>query len=101
VHLSFVSVPLRCGGRQYRDMLNHARYHLVMHSGRPAVELIAECPLCGAMTRQALALAWLERSIDCSNCEIAMALDVDVLEKLRHQAVEAQAAIDEVLSSTV
>ena len=38
--------------------------------------------------------AWLERSVECSNCEIVMPLQQQVIGTLRAQAVAAQAAID-------
>lgn len=81
-------------------MINEARFYLMMDSGQCAAELMAECSLCGAMTRQRLALAWLERSVACSNCEIAMPFDAAVLDKLRQQAGDAQATIDELRRST-
>jgi len=55
---------------------------------------MAECSLCGAITMQSLALAWLERSVQCSNCGIVMPPHAEVLDTLRRQAVQAQAAIE-------
>lgn len=55
---------------------------------------MAECSLCGAITMQPLALAWSERSVECSNCGIVMPPHAEVLDTSRRQAVEAQAAIE-------
>jgi len=66
-------------------MLNEARFYLLMDSGKGNADVMAECSLCGAITRQPLALTWLERSVACSNCGIVMPFDVLVLDKLRQQ----------------
>lgn len=70
-----------------------------MDSSRDAADIMAECSLCGAMTRQPLALAWLEPSIACSNCEIVMPFDAAVLDKLHHQAVQAQRSIVQLITA--
>lgn len=55
---------------------------------------MAECSLCGAISTQPLELAWLERTIQCSNCGIVMPLREEVLDTSRQQAVAVQATIE-------
>jgi len=46
------------------------------------------------MPEQPLVVAWETRHVACSNCGVVMKLDEAVLERLREQAVAAQATID-------
>ena len=75
-------------------MINEARFYMLFESRQAAAELMAECSLCGAITRQPLALAWVKTCVACSNCEMVMPLDAAVIDKLRQQAIAAQAVID-------
>jgi hypothetical protein len=64
-------------------------------SSKAAADLTAERLLCGAITTHPLEVAWFEKTIECSNCDIAMLLNAGVLTELRRLAEEAQARIDE------
>ena len=80
-------------------MISAVRLFMVMDPQKPAVHLMVKCAVCGAMTVGLLEVAWLEPSIPCSNCGVIMPLAPRVLATLRRQAVDAQAALDKLLSA--
>ena len=62
-------------------------------------ELIAECPMCGAMTSVPLAYAWHARSVACGECGTKMAVDPEVLVKLKVQAAGTVAEIERLMAT--
>jgi hypothetical protein len=70
-------------------------FTLLLDTRQRVAELMGECPKCGAMTTQVLKLAWDARVIACSECQTAMPVDESVLHKLRGQAADAMATIDQ------
>ena len=76
-----------------------AAFSLLLDTRQGVAELMAECPKCGAITTQVLELAWRAQMVPCSECLTSMPVNADVMGKLRTQAVEAQAAIDNLTKS--
>lgn len=79
--------------------INETHFFLVMKSAKQVAELMAECNLCDAITMQPLELAWLDQSVECSNCGIMMPVRADVLSELRQQANDAQSTLDRLVSA--
>ena len=65
-----------------------------MDTRRAVAEVLAECPRCGALSSQVLALAWRAKAIVCRECLTSIRLDSDALQLLRRQAVEATTVIE-------
>jgi hypothetical protein len=60
-------------------------------------QLMAECPMCGAMTFILLAYAWVARSVSCCDCGTTMPVLRDDVMKLKVQAAGAVEEIDRLL----
>jgi hypothetical protein len=76
-------------------MSAEAHFYLLIDAQKAQSDFMAECLLCGAITMQTLPAAWAARKVTCSNCGVHMPLDSSVLDVLRQQALNAQAAIDQ------
>jgi hypothetical protein len=62
-------------------------------------ELMAECPMCGAMTTVPLAYAFHLRSVACCECGTKMTVGPEVLFQLKTQAAGAVAEIERLMSA--
>ncbi len=63
------------------------------------VTLMAECPLCGAITYVPLAHGYRARSVACGECGTRMQIGPDVLTKLKAQAAAAVAEMERLLAA--
>ena len=74
-------------------------FYVQIATSQSEAELIAECPMCGAMTYVPLAYAWAARSVSCCDCGTRMPIATDDLTKLKAQAAGAVAEIERVLAT--
>jgi hypothetical protein len=53
-----------------------------MDARAAVAELMAECPGCGAITTQALEIAWRARTVTCTECKTSMSVGSNMLSVL-------------------
>ena len=70
-----------------------AHIHLLLDANKTEGELMAECPSCGAITLEGLAIAWSKRFIVCE-CGLSIEIVLEHLRQLRAMAAEYQHRID-------
>lgn len=75
-----------------------AHVHALLDAGKGEAELMAECPVCGAVAIEAFTLVWSNRFISCE-CGLTLEVVLQDLRQLRTMAVEFQRAIDKVVGS--
>jgi len=76
--------------------MGNVHIHLLLDATQGSVELMAECPSCGAITTDGLASAWNKGSIVCE-CGLSVEIDGEHLRHLRAMATEVQYQIDELI----
>jgi transcription elongation factor Elf1 len=74
-----------------------AQFSLLLDTRRDVTELTAECAICGAITTQAIDVAWRVGFVMCSECGIQSKFTVSTLMHLRAQAVTVQSVIDRLI----
>jgi hypothetical protein len=74
-----------------------SEFSLVVHVHKPVAELMAECPICGAISFHGLELVWRLGMVNCGECHLSMRLDEDQLALLSQRLTEANARITALL----
>jgi hypothetical protein len=74
-------------------------FFIQISTGQSKVELMAECPKCGAVTYVPLAYAWTARSVACCECGTQMPIGLEVFAELKMQAVASGAEIERLMSA--
>lgn len=74
-------------------------FFLVVRPTQAVAELMAECPICGAITTYSLELAWRLRTVTCGQCSLSMRLVEGDLRGLREQLVDARVRIDRLIDT--
>jgi hypothetical protein len=73
-------------------------FFIQIATAQSEAELMAECPMCGAMTNVPLAYAFRFRSVACCECGTKMNVGSDVLSQLKTQAAGAVAEMERLMS---
>lgn len=76
--------------------MSGAHIHLLLDATRGSIELMAECPSCGAITTDELSSAWTKGSIVCE-CGLVVEVESEHLRHLRAMATEVQYHIDDLI----
>jgi hypothetical protein len=72
-------------------------FFIQIATSQSEAQLMAECPLCGAMTYIPLTYAWTARSVSCCDCATTMPVARDDMMKLKAQASDAVAEMDRLM----
>lgn len=80
--------------------MHESSFSLLFDARRDAAELMAECPMCGAITTLPVEFAWRQGVVYCSECEAAMQLTRAGLERLLRQAEGAGEVIVRLLGES-
>jgi predicted RNA-binding Zn-ribbon protein involved in translation (DUF1610 family) len=72
-------------------------FSLLFDIRRDVAELMAECPMCGAITMLPIEIAWRQGVVYCCECGAGMSVTRAVLERLQGQADGASATIKRLL----
>lgn len=80
--------------------MHESSFSLLFDTRRDAAELMAECPMCGAITTLPVEVAWRQGVVYCCECGTAMQLTRTGLERLRRQAEGAGEVITRLLGGS-
>jgi uncharacterized Zn finger protein len=72
-------------------------FYLLLDTRRPAAELMAECPSCGAITTGTVEETFRAGSIHCNECGSDMDVTSESLHGLRIQAIRVKESLDQLL----
>jgi transcription elongation factor Elf1 len=78
---------------------HESSFSVLLDTRREVAELVAECPICGAMTILPVEIAWQQGIVYCSECGTTMNVTRAVLERLRVQAEAASTTIARLLEA--